>query len=265
MKEDVKGRIIAERSGHVMHIRISNPARYNAMSLAMWEELASAVKATDQDDEIRAIVLSGEGRRAFASGADITEFKSQREDAAQSARYSAAVAAAQEALSTNRHPTIALIRGICMGGGMALAIACDVRYCLDDSRFRMPAGRLGLGYALEGMRRFVNIIGAAASAELFFTAKTFDGREAQRIGLVQESFTAESFDAITTKRIDALVNLAPLTLRAAKLELRHVLKECGAPDEAQVEAAIQACYNSDDYQEGQKAFLEKRPPRFFGR
>ncbi len=259
-----QGRIETARRGGEFHIRIANPERYNAMSLSMWEALARAVADADADADMRVVVLSGSGSRAFASGADISEFATQRSDPEQRARYGAAVAAAQRALAASCHPTVAVIRGVCMGGGMALAIACDLRYCTEDARFRMPAGRLGLGYALEGMQRFASVLGPARAADLFLTARSFDGREAARIGLVQEAFGHDSFEAVTRKRIEAIAALAPLTLRAARLALRHIADAPGAPEEAAVQAAIRACFESRDYAEGQQAFLDKREPRFRG-
>ncbi len=259
------GRIHTESADGVFHIRISNAARVNAMSLAMWEELARVAAAADDDPDVRVIVLSGEGRKAFASGADISEFAARRNDPEQQARFGAALRAAQHALSESRHPTVAVIRGVCMGGGMALAVACDLRYCTRRARFRMPAGQLGVGYDPDGIKRFVDIVGASRTADLFLTARTFDGHEAARIGLVHEAFDDEVFDIVTTKRIRAISRLAPLSLRAAKLALRHVLNEPGAPDINAVNRAVEACYLSQDHQEGQEAFLGKREPNFTGR
>lgn len=263
--DKVQGRIETESVNGEFRIRISNAARFNAMSFAMWEELARVVKVADDDKDLRVVVLSGEGGKAFASGADISEFATRRNNPEQSAEFGAAVRAAQQALSNCRHPTVAVIQGICMGGGMALAMACDLLYCTDRSRFRLPAGRLGLGYDPDGIRRFIRTLGATRTADVFFTARTFDGREAARIGFVQESFNDEVFDTITRKRIEAIRDLAPLTLRAFKLALRHELNEAGAPDREEVDLALKACFSSEDYQEGQRAFLEKRNPKFVGR
>lgn len=259
-----QGRIETERLGAEFHIRICNASRFNAMSLSMWEALVGAVGVAQEDPEVRVVVLSGQGAKAFASGADISEFETHRKNPDQQVRYSAAVAAAQQALMNCRHPTVACIRGVCMGGGMALAIACDLRYATVDARFRMPAGRLGLGYALDGMKRFVEIVGVSRSADLFFTARTFDGREAERIGLVHEALSHETFEAVTRKRLGAICHLAPLTLRAAKLSLRHIGDEHTGPSRDAVQEAIQACYESGDYVEGQRAFMEKRSPHFKG-
>ena len=252
---------VDERDG-IVTIRICNAARFNAMSLSMWEHLADIVAQAEASETARVLVLTGEGERAFVSGADISEFGALRNDPAQVARYDQAVARAQHALSASRHPVIALIRGICMGGGMGLALACDLRYCTTDSRFRMPAARLGLGYGRGGMSRFREILGSARAADLFLTARTFDGVEAARIGMVQQVFEREAFDQAAAEQVAAVAGNAPLTVRAAKLALRHLQGD--TPTAEEVDAATQACFDSSDYQEGQRAFKEKRPPAFKG-
>lgn len=263
--EQVLGRITGEVQAGILKIRISNLSRYNALSMRMWEEMGSIVESADRDDAIRVVLLTGSGTRAFAAGADISEFKNFRTDPALVRRFNAAVHGATAALSSSRHPTVALIRGVCMGGGMSLAQACDLRYCADDARFRMPAARLGIGYEPEGIRRMVDIVGAARAADLFLTARTFSGREAERIGYVQECFPVEDFEAMTTTRVGAIAGMAPLTLRAFKLSLRMALSGPDAPTVKAVEDACMACFDSADYQEGQAAFRERREPRFQGK
>ncbi|MGE8686574.1 MAG: enoyl-CoA hydratase [Achromobacter sp.] len=258
------GRLDVVFDGGIARIRIVNPARYNAMSLAMWEDLASAVQAAGAREGARALVLEGDGDRAFVSGADISEFGAQRKDPGQIARYDAAVAGAMQALSACPLPVIAAVRGICMGGGMALALACDLRYCTLGSRFRMPAGRLGLGYSMEGLKRMRDVLGTARTADLFMTARIVDGAEAARIGLVQEAYADEEFSQSVARRIEEVAGNAPLTLRAAKMALRHLAADPSAPAAQEVDAAVRACFFSRDYQEGQLAFREKRPPAFTG-
>jgi len=259
------GRIEARREGGVLRLRVCNPARYNAMSLSMWRALAEHVARADADDGVRVVVLEGEGERAFVSGADISEFGASRNDPQQVAAYEEAVSAAQGGLMACRHPVVAAIRGVCMGGGIGLALACDLRYCNASARLRMPAARLGLGYALAGMRRMVETLGAARVADLFMTARTFDGAEAARLGLAHEAYADADFDARVEERIQAVAGNAPLTLRAAKLALRHLGGAAGAPEAASVQQAVAACFASRDYREGQQAFQEKRPAQFQGR
>ncbi|MGN6580884.1 MAG: enoyl-CoA hydratase [Bordetella sp.] len=264
--QSTRGRLdIDEDVAGVLRVRIVNPARYNAMSLSMWEALGDALAQVSRRSDLRAIVLQGEGERAFVSGADISEFGEQRNDPAQTERYDRAVARAQDALTTSPVPTLALIQGVCMGGGMGLALACDLRYCNASARFRMPAARLGLGYSREGVKRMCDILGASRVADLFLTARIVDGAEAGRIGLVQEVFPDADFPALVQARVQTVAENAPLTLRAARLAMRHILGGPGAPDAQQVDDAVQACFRSQDYREGQIAFREKRAPRFMAR
>ena len=248
----------------VAYIELHNPHRYNAMSLAMWRSLADIVAAMQADTSVRVLLLRGAGHKAFVSGADISEFGEQRNSPEQVTAYGEAVHAAQYALSACTKPVIASIQGVCMGGGIGLALACDLRYCADDARFRMPAARLGLGYDLDGTRRMADIVGAARTAEMIFTARTFDGREAERIGLVHKSYAPAALDQEVAQIVADVALNAPLTLKAAKLAIRHLLGDPAARDIAEVQRATQACFDSSDYKEGQKAFLEKRPPRFTG-
>lgn len=258
------GRVLATVEDGVAHLVLSNPARYNAMSLGMWQSLAELTREADANPAVRVIVLQGDGDTSFVSGADISEFATVRDNPAQVAHYADTVRRAQEGLSACGKPVIALIRGICMGGGLGLALACDLRYCADDARFRMPAARLGLGYDLQGTRRMVDILGAARASELFFTARTFDGREAARIGFVHQSYAPDALAAAVRETTTAIAGNAPLTLRSAKLSVRHLLGD-EAVSEATVAEAVAACFESQDYREGQQAFREKRPPRFTGR
>lgn len=261
---DQPGTIRIENEGGVYRVTISNPRRYNAMSYSMWRAVGDAVEAANSDDTVRVVVLRGEGEKSFVSGADISEFGTKRNDPEQVALYAQAVDRAQSALKACKRPTIAVVRGICMGGGMGLALSCDLRYAAADSKFRMPAGRLGVGYAREGVKRFANMIGFARTADLFLTARIFDGTEAARIGMVHEVFATETFDEVIEERIAEIASNAPLTLVAVKKTLRHLMTETGAPSADEVDAAVQACFDSQDYRDGQKAFAEKRKPEFKG-
>lgn len=263
--EPTPGRIIADVRAGVLEITISNAARYNALSMSMWEDLARTLAEADRDAAIRVVVLTGDGTRAFASGADISEFGEFQADPELIARFNAAVLAANRALAACVHPTVALIRGVCMGGGMSLAQSCDVRYCAEDARFRMPAGRLGIGYEPEDIRHLASVVGTARAADLFFTARTFFGREAERMGYVQECFSVEDFAGCSVARVETISRMAPLTLRAFKLALRATTGAPDAPSAQAVNEAFLACFHSADYQEGQSAFRERREPRFEGR
>ncbi|TVR11290.1 MAG: enoyl-CoA hydratase [Salinarimonadaceae bacterium] len=245
-------------------LTIANPDRKNAMNFAMWRALPELVGRCEIDTSVRAIVLTGEGD-AFCAGADISEFGDKRSDEAGARAYEEAVSAANAALRNAAKPMIALIRGVCYGGGVGLALACDLRIARDDARFRIPAARLGLGYSLDNVALVASRIGAAATADLLFSARVFDAGQAQRDGLVREVFASAEFDAATDAYIARIAENAPLTLLAVKAALVELAKPEAERDEARVTATVMACMASEDYAEGRKAFGERREPRFQGK
>ena len=259
------GRIVLARGdAGIATLLIDNPAKYNAMSLAMWQDLATQVRALGQEQAVRVLVLRGEGEKAFVSGADISEFDSTRSAETGSEVYDHAVEDAQAALAQAPFPVVASIHGICMGGGLGLAMACDLRYCAANAKFRMPAARLGLGYAFNGVRQMVAALGGPRVADLFFTARSFDGAEAERIGLVHNSFAADTLDGDVARLAATIAENAPLTIRLAKAAIRLAQSPSAGDDAAEIAAARQRCVQSADYAEGRRAFAEKRTPRFTG-
>jgi enoyl-CoA hydratase len=254
--------ILVRREGHVGTVVVSNPAKFNAMTVTMWQELAAAIAELDADAGIAVIVLTGEGEQAFISGADISQFESERGEREAQERYGAIVDAAYAAPVRASKPVIASIRGICMGGGLGLAAGCDVRICASDARFRMPAGRLGLGYKPEGVQRFVALIGVQNTLDVFFSARVFGADDALRMGFVSQVVAPAELDAVVRAYADTIAQNAPLTLKAAKLSVNAFLGT--ASDEA-ADAAAQACNTSEDYREGVRAFAEKRKAVFRGR
>jgi enoyl-CoA hydratase len=259
--------LIIRTDGPVGRVVFSNPDKYNAMSRDMWEALPPALQAFDADPAVRLVVLEGDGTKAFVSGADISQFEAQRTDPAAQASYNAAVDAAYSAPGRCSKPVIAKIRGICMGGGLGLAAACDLRFCTDDARFRMPAGRLGLGYGTNGVHRFLTVLGLQNTLDVFFSARIFGAADALRMGFVTRVEAPATFDAAIDGWCAEVAQNAPLTLRALKLTTNALTANPSVDQAAAMaaaQAAIAACFASDDYREGARAFMDKRAPRFTG-
>jgi len=257
--------LITRRDGALGAIVFSNPARYNAMTYDMWKALPKALGAFADDPQVRVIVLEGEGEKAFVSGADISQFEENRATEDARAEYNRTVEAAYVAPILCPKPVVAKIRGICMGGGLGLAAACDLRFAADNAVFRMPAARLGLGYSFTGMKRFVQVLGAANTADIFFSARKFDAQDALRMGFVSRVLPAAELDREVGAYCALIGENAPLSLGAAKAAIREVLKEPEARDLAALKALIDACFASEDYREGRTAFMEKRTPQFKGK
>ncbi len=254
--------ILSRRDGAVATALISNPAKHNAMGPEMWQSLAEVLDDFERDPAVFVIVLAGDGGKAFVSGADISKFgdggpasKNETGDQAQMP-YMAPLRCTK--------PVVAKIRGICMGGGLGLAAACDIRICSDDAVFRMPAGRLGLGYAYEGISRYVDLIGPANTLDIFFSARKFDAAEALRMGFVMRVVPAAQLDAEVAGYCALIADNAPLTLRAAKQAVLTSLRGGDAGQKARLQALISQCAASADFKEGKTAFMEKRKPIFKG-
>lgn len=258
-------RILAQKDGRIGIVTFNNPEKHNALSLEMWQRTGEILDAFAADAEVRVVVLTGAGDKAFASGADISKFASERATAEAAATYNDVVDRVSERLYAFPKPTIAKINGYCMGGGLALAVSCDMRVASTNAVFALPAAKLGLGYGYEGLRRCVETIGPAATKEIFFTARRFGCDEAVRWGLLNRAVAPEALAATVMEIATAIADNAPLTVAAVKRITVEILKDPDARDMAACDEMVAACFASDDYKEGRAAFLEKRKPRFGGR
>jgi enoyl-CoA hydratase/carnithine racemase len=261
----VAGRVVVEREGALAWVIFDHPERRNAVSKAMWESLPQIAAALDADGDVRVVVLRGAGEQAFVSGADISQFEDERtgQNAAQS--YEDSTQRALAALSAIGKPVIAAIHGFCIGGGMAIALTADLRIAADDALFAIPAARLGLGYHARGVDTLVRLVGPSTALEMFFTARRFDAAEALGRGLVNEVVPKASLGAHVRALAAGIAENAPLTMRSAKRVAHELARDPGERDHAAMQASILACFDSEDYREGVRAFLEKRKPRFQGR
>ena len=258
------GRIRVEKEGALGWIVFDHPERHNAITADMWDAIPAATRRLADDPEVRVAILRGAGERAFVSGADISEFQEQRSGAAAMA-YEERNGRAFAALAQFPKPLLAMIHGHCVGGGMSIVIEADLRFAADDARFAVPAGRLGLAYPTGSLRTLVRLVGPATAKDLFFTARRFDAAEAQRLGLLNEVLPKAALETRVREVAEQIGANAPLTLRAAKRVIGDQGQEPDARDPAAIREAIRACFRSEDYQEGIRAFLEKRAPSFRGR
>jgi enoyl-CoA hydratase/carnithine racemase len=257
-------KIISRRADGVGHLVFNNPEKRNAVSLEMWQAVEAVLEDFAADHEVRVVVLSGAGDKAFVSGADISKFEDERASAEAVSAYNATTARMYAKLSDFPKPTIAEITGVCVGGGTALAVCCDLRICGQSSRFGIPAARLGLGYGFPGLQRLVNLIGPAFAKEMFFTARLFSAAEAYDMGLVNRVLPDDEVAGYVADYARTITGNAPLTVSSVKAIVGEVLKDPAARDLARCEELVRACFASRDYVEGRQAFMEKRPPRFIG-
>jgi enoyl-CoA hydratase/carnithine racemase len=242
----------------------NNPARRNAVSLDMWEAIPAILDNYERDPEIRVIVLAGAGEKAFVSGADISEFEQRRSTAEAVRHYDAISDRGNKAIHGARKPTIAMIRGWCVGGGVAIAIACDLRIAAEDAQFSVPAARLGLGYSMSGVKRLMDVVGPSVTKDIFFTARKYPAAEAERIGLVNTVVPTAELESYVQRYAETIAANAPLTIATLKRTVTELLNDPAERDAATVQKMVESCFASEDYREGRTAFMEKRVPRFRG-
>ncbi len=250
--------------GRTAWITFDNAARMNAMTAAMWQALPGLVARAVLEEDVRVIVLRGAGDKAFSAGADISEFETAR-TASNAAKYDALNEAAFQALASCPKPVIAMIHGFCMGGGLAIALCCDMRLADDASQFAIPAAKLGIGYNARWVRPILAAVPPASAKEMLFTGRRFSAAEAVAMGLISRVVPESELEATVRALADEIAGNAPLTVAAAKLVIDEMVRHPETPGMAKLDAAVETCFESEDYIEGRRAFLEKRRPIFKGK
>ncbi len=258
-------RVIARLDGSTLHIVFNHPARHNALSVDMWGAVPPLLEQAERAERVRLVVFSGVGEKAFVSGADISQFEDKRAAAEAVKHYEALAEDALTGIHRFSKPTLACIRGWCIGGGLNVAIACDIRIAASDAVFAIPAARLGLGYRYSALKNLVDLIGVGAAKDLFYTARRIDAAEALRLGLVSRVSAPDALPALLAEYTDGIGENAPLTLFAAKAIVGEILKPSPELYAARCTELILRCFKSEDYAEGRRAFMDKRKPIFKGR
>ncbi|GLR88983.1 enoyl-CoA hydratase [Bradyrhizobium iriomotense] len=259
------GKILKTITDGVGVIIFNNPDKRNAMSLEMWEGFGQALTSLRDDDAVRVVILRGAGGKAFVAGADISQFETQRHNAAASEDYAKRSAAQRALLAYYPKPTIACIQGFCLGGGMQVAMLADIRIAAASSQFGIPAAKLGIAYGYDGLRHLVSLVGPSWARLLMYTGMRIDAAEALRIGLVERVTPDDQLWGETMLIAETISQNAPLAIKAAKITIAEVLKDESQRDMEAIKAIGTACMDSEDFREGRQAFMEKRKPQFRGR
>ncbi len=257
-------KMLSRKEGSVGYLIFNNPERHNAVSLEMWDAASEYLADFADDKAIRVVVLTGAGGKAFVSGADISKFESERSSKEAIDRYNIAVDKANAAVYEFPKPTIAMIRGYCIGGGVGLALCCDMRICSDHSKFGVPAAKLGLGYGFTGIKKLVDVVGPSFAKEIFYTARQFTAAEAQGMGLVNRVLPDAEVESYVKNYAETIGGNAPLTVDAVKFIVGQVVKDESKRDLQKCADMVAQCFASKDYIEGRTAFMEKRKPQFKG-
>jgi len=257
-------KMLSRKEGGVGYVIFNNPERHNAVSLEMWEAASEYLEDFANDKAVRVVVFGGAGGKAFVSGADISKFESERSSKEAIDRYNSAVDKANTAIYEFPKPTIAMIQGYCIGGGMGLALCCDMRICSDNSKFGVPAAKLGLGYGFKGIKKLVDVVGPSFAKEIFYTARQFTAVEAKDMGLVNRVVPAAELESYVKNYAETIGGNAPLTVDAVKYIVGQVMTDESKRDLKKCDDLVAQCFASKDYTEGRTAFMEKRKPQFTG-
>jgi len=258
-------KIKLHREGMIGWLIFNNPSRHNAMSLEMWQGLGDGLLEYGKDPDVRVVILTGQGDTSFISGADISEFESKRNSSLQKTSYDETMGRANQLLSTFKKPLISLIRGYCIGGGLATALHTDIRFATPKSRFGIPASKLGIGYGVAGLAKLATVVGSANARDIIFSARLVDSEEAKNMGLINFVVAEDRILQDTINYALTIANNAPLTIAAAKATIDSWETLLPSQKASEIEVLIDACFDSEDYQEGLAAFADKRKPVFLGK
>ncbi len=258
-------KVLAEVDQGIGWLTFNNPAKHNALGLEMSDGASRALDTFAKDPAVRVVVLKGAGEKAFVSGADISEFEKRRSNSAQAAEYDSKTGGVHRSVRVFPKPTIAMIRGYCMGGGLALACACDLRFCADDSQFAIPAARLSIVYRGDFLSWVVDLIGPSNTKDIVYSARRVKADEALRMGLVNRVVSVAELEAAVRDYCAKLVDNAPLSLRGTKLGVDTLMKDPAEREPGLLERITAECFDSADFREGRQAFMEKRKPVWQGK
>lgn len=257
-------KMLSRIDGSTGYLIFNNPEKHNAVSLDMWDATDAILDAFEVNPDVRVVVLTGAGGKSFVSGADISKFEQERGSEEATRHYNTRIRRIYERIAQFPKPTIAQIDGFCLGGGLNLAVCCDIRLCSTKSKFAMPAAKLALGYPFPAIERLMAAIGVLNAKYLMFTAERIDATTAFQMGFVQSVHPEEELEAAVTALAGQIGQNAPLTVKAMKYISTQVLASPEARDLQRCDAMVEACFASEDYKEGRAAFMEKRPPQFKG-
>jgi enoyl-CoA hydratase len=246
-------------------ITFNRPGKHNALSAEMWTGVEELLETWADDNSVRAVILTGAGEKAFISGADIGEFESRQNSTGAEEEYKRLSGDGKSKLSAFPKPTLAAIRGYCLGSGLAVAIHADIRIASEDAQFGIPAGKMGLAYGFPSIKRLVELVGPAHAGMILYTGERIASTEALSMGLVNRIAPNENVLAVAMEMARRIAENAPLSVRASKITIEQILRDPAARDLEAVIQAGMACLNSEDHREGRDAFLRKRKPRFRGR
>lgn len=259
------GRILTVKEGHLGWLIFDNPQKRNAINYQMWQRIPEALEELNNDEDIRVIIIRGAGEKAFTAGADISEFKTLRNSSKTSDGYNKVTKAAYQGIKYSPKPVVAMIQGFCIGGGLGIALQSDLRISSDEAIFGIPAVKRGIAYGYDGISDLVDIVGPAIAKEVFFTGRNYEANLALKMGLIHHMVEKEALEDFVRDYCLEIASNAPLSIRSIKFAINEYLKDPQERDMAKIEKEMARCFDSWDYQEGSRAFLEKRNPRFLGK